>query len=568
MGTCDTPPLALSPNQSPHSTIQQNLQTIHVPLETQSFQLPRLTSQQPICVSPKTQSTQSPCPREESSIRREESSIQREESSIRREESSIRREESSIRREGSSIRREEQMCPPSILKSDGGKILLSSFSWIEKAAACHQPDILVISSPRFVVYKDAKLMNTEKAGGLNKTQVDQLLRTTITNMQTELSLRKYPRTPSDEELEEMAKALTITYPSLIDELNSHEDCLSKLTRRVYNDPNCRADRGHDTVKKAVDSAGDISEVADGEVAEVSDGHDTVKRPSDTSGDSASDITEVTDGETTKVTDGETTEVLGAEAAEVDVHNDRFMILLSKESNKKTKNLTAIHFYLNKTFNHRRSIMKTCPTSEKLEKLLKIFPAMEDPIEIINEVRRLKNEEEALTFNAYPNKRTAKLASNLDNLIYYALSKKGLDPPKLRKPDDVDGKLRYVLENFVDIFQKKTTKRKVHVELHDNDDPEKATSKLSAAYPILILESSKHASLLLNKTIIFRESDLALSIVALIGMYYLLDMDYPHDLEIGLTMLQVIIYEDLTARKKILKDLNKEIAAFQDFVEGK
>uniref|UniRef100_A0A7M5U1F6 Uncharacterized protein n=1 Tax=Clytia hemisphaerica TaxID=252671 RepID=A0A7M5U1F6_9CNID len=240
MGTCDTPPLALSPNQSPHSTIQQNLQTIHVPLETQSFQLPRLTSQQPICVSPKTQSTQSPCPREESSIRREESSIQREESSIRREESSIRREESSIRREGSSIRREEQMCPPSILKSDGGKILLSSFSWIEKAAACHQPDILVISSPRFVVYKDAKLMNTEKAGGLNKTQVDQLLRTTITNMQTELSLRKYPRTPSDEELEEMAKALTITYPSLIDELNSHEDCLSKLTRRVYNDPNCRA----------------------------------------------------------------------------------------------------------------------------------------------------------------------------------------------------------------------------------------------------------------------------------------------------------------------------------------
>ena len=73
---------------------------------------------------------------------------------------------------------------------------------------------------------------------------------------------------------------------------------------------------------------------------------------------------------------------------------------------------------------------------------------------------------------------------------------------------------------------------------------------------------------MNKTIIFRESDLALSIVALIGMYYLLDMDYPHDLEIGLTMPQVIIYKDFTARKKILKELNKEIEAYQAFVAGK
>jgi len=109
----------------------------------------------------------------------------------------------------------------SILKySPGENVPISQFSWIETAKSPHQPDLLMIKPPRFIVYKDAELVNREKAGGINKIQIDRLIRTSITNMQTELSLREYPRTPTDEELTEMAKALTITYPTLLDDLDS------------------------------------------------------------------------------------------------------------------------------------------------------------------------------------------------------------------------------------------------------------------------------------------------------------------------------------------------------------
>ena len=109
----------------------------------------------------------------------------------------------------------------SILKaSPQDHIPISKFSWLEPAINSCQPDNLVIKPPRFIVYKDTELVNTERAGDINKLQTERLIRTTITNMQTELTMCEYPRTPSDEELIEMGKALTITYPSLLDDFDS------------------------------------------------------------------------------------------------------------------------------------------------------------------------------------------------------------------------------------------------------------------------------------------------------------------------------------------------------------
>ena len=62
-------------------------------------------------------------------------------------------------------------------------------------------------------------MNTEKAGGLNKTQISRLVRTTITNMEAELY--QYQRKPSYLELEEMAKSLILVHPSLKDVKGTH-----------------------------------------------------------------------------------------------------------------------------------------------------------------------------------------------------------------------------------------------------------------------------------------------------------------------------------------------------------
>ncbi|XP_066931758.1 serine-rich adhesin for platelets-like [Clytia hemisphaerica] len=108
------------------------------------------------------------------------------------------------------------------------------------ATSANQPSFLVIQPPRFVIYKDVELTNTENAGGLNKSQSERLIRTTVTTMQAELTRSHRLRTPSEEELTEMAKALVIQYPSMRDDLQSHETCLERLQKRVYNDPNCKA----------------------------------------------------------------------------------------------------------------------------------------------------------------------------------------------------------------------------------------------------------------------------------------------------------------------------------------
>jgi len=72
----------------------------------------------------------------------------------------------------------------------------------------------------------------------------------------------------------------------------------------------------------------------------------------------------------------------AESSSNDNHYERFKMLLTKESKKPRKNLSTIHFYLNKTFNNRRSFVKTLNKAPDIaEKFFTEFPAMNDPREV-------------------------------------------------------------------------------------------------------------------------------------------------------------------------------------------
>ena len=61
---------------------------------------------------------------------------------------------------------------------------------------------------------------------------------------------------------------------------------------------------------------------------------------------------------------------------------RYKELLSRQNKKTKKNLPTIHFYLNKTFNERRSFVTSLKKdANKAEKFFDEFPAMKDLKEV-------------------------------------------------------------------------------------------------------------------------------------------------------------------------------------------
>ena len=55
-----------------------------------------------------------------------------------------------------------------------------------------------------------------------------------------------------------------------------------------------------------------------------------------------------------------------------------------------------------------------------------------------------------------------------------------------------------------------------------------------------------------------------AILALIGSYYLLDIDYPKSHELGLTMLQYLVFKDKSSPGDLSTTLNGTIADYSRF----
>ena len=84
-----------------------------------------------------------------------------------------------------------------------------------------EPDCYVVTPQKaaFVIYTDSELNHFSKQGSLSDELVNRLVRNTITNMRSATQSLSTPREPTNDEIEDMAKALCKRFP---------------CTRRVYN----------------------------------------------------------------------------------------------------------------------------------------------------------------------------------------------------------------------------------------------------------------------------------------------------------------------------------------------
>jgi hypothetical protein len=55
-----------------------------------------------------------------------------------------------------------------------------------------------------------------------------------------------------------------------------------------------------------------------------------------------------------------------------------------------------------------------------------------------------------------------------------------------------------------------------------------------------------------------------AVLAYLGLYYLLDLDYPASHELGFTLLHYLFFEDETTPGDIVQTFNATLAAFQKF----
>ena len=55
-----------------------------------------------------------------------------------------------------------------------------------------------------------------------------------------------------------------------------------------------------------------------------------------------------------------------------------------------------------------------------------------------------------------------------------------------------------------------------------------------------------------------------AILALIAVFYLLDIDYPKSHELGLTVLQHLIFEDTSSPGDLLNTINSTLSEFSEF----
>jgi hypothetical protein len=92
------------------------------------------------------------------------------------------------------------------------------------------PSVLIepvsMKRPAYTIYSDADVLCSSKNGAMSSDIRNRLVRGTIHNMVSAASSPPFNRFPTQSEIEEMSKSLTITYPCLRDGETGH---VSRLT---------------------------------------------------------------------------------------------------------------------------------------------------------------------------------------------------------------------------------------------------------------------------------------------------------------------------------------------------
>lgn len=70
------------------------------------------------------------------------------------------------------------------------------------------------------------------------------------------------------------------------------------------------------------------------------------------------------------------------------------------------------------------------------------------------------------------------------------------------------------------------------------------------------------------TIILRSGSFANTIIAFLGIHYVYDMDYEDWCEVGMLILQFIIFKDKSVPKETLQLVDVAFSSYEKFVTGK
>ena len=85
---------------------------------------------------------------------------------------------------------------------------------------CSTPK-MQLKSPEYTIYRDADIVVAAKSRSMPSELRHRLIRATISNMQAMAFSHPFNRKPTNAEVNEMAKSLTITYPCLNDPETGH-----------------------------------------------------------------------------------------------------------------------------------------------------------------------------------------------------------------------------------------------------------------------------------------------------------------------------------------------------------
>lgn len=427
----------------------------------------------------------------------------------------------------------------------------------QKPTAARQ---IKLEHPEYTVYADSEILAGAKTGNISEDARKRLIRATIHNMTSAAACLPFCRLPKSFELEEMSKSLVIAYPCLWDADTGHGTLLKQLKRRLSNSqptrkpqgpcPNKRKNREGDAEKTEPkvepETCPTTSKDSSSENKVKNQKHSVTENKNVSHQDECSSSNYDCDGTTDN-----------------DCIMRRHYKAIAKEMEKKKPNVDVVHTYLNKEFQARRDWLQQIAAEERCYKLLDNYTCFKDHIEVIEEARRVLDIETKDRCQ-FMNECVGRLKEEVDLFIYFGISK-GIAPPKGPR---LSTKIVHLLQHLSSIFARaKPAKKAVELihELKNHDDPASWNAKRMGNVPVITYDEAFWYVIVGKRILLKVEAEKFLeAVVAFLSSFYLLDFDYPTQNEIGMTILQVFVFNDNRIPEDITIPVNGMLKAYRKY----
>ncbi|CAB4010893.1 Hypothetical predicted protein [Paramuricea clavata] len=231
-------------------------------------------------------------------------------------------------------------------------------------------------------------------------------------------------------------------------------------------------------------------------------------------------------------------------------DERHYASLNKEQRKSKPNKAVVNKYLNVKFASRKECLQATRKEDRPRFIIDTYPCFKDPSEVLEKVRRSLSQPEEEDVGHYLKTCVENLKIKLDHLIYYGISKSALRPPT-NISDGRIVKVIHLMKGLNNVFKpkgKQSTKqlkaKEIFHVIEGDEGPCDWQRKRSSYIPGLAV-SSNGAALLLGRDIfiIFSAGEMVEAVITLIASFYLMDLDYPSGLLVGLSIMQQICFGD-------------------------